>query len=83
METEDQTELQAYDRIWVGMQFTYRREALGLDAQTVAEQAGYSLTQYTLMEEGKRQIKANLLLLFGIASRLLRDSAGTGSQTLL
>ena len=44
------------DRIYVGFQFAARREQLGLDAETVAERAGYSLTQYKLMEEGKRNI---------------------------
>ena len=59
MRTENEIEQQtAFDRLYVGMQFTLRREALGLDAETVAEQAGYSITQYTLMEEGKRFISA-------------------------
>ncbi|MEJ7694020.1 helix-turn-helix transcriptional regulator [Daejeonella sp.] len=57
MGTENQIDWkEAYDRAFVGMQFTIRREELGLDAETVAEKAGYSITQYTLMEEGKRQI---------------------------
>ncbi len=57
MRTENQMDWQeAYDCIYMGMQFTKRREALGLDAETVAEQAGYSITQYKLMEEGKRLI---------------------------
>jgi transcriptional regulator with XRE-family HTH domain len=46
----------ASDRLYVGMQFALRRQELGLDAETVAEQAGFSITQYTLMEEGKRNI---------------------------
>lgn len=59
MRTENEIDQQtAYDRLYVGMQFALRREALGLDAETVAEQAGYSITQYTLMEEGKRRISA-------------------------
>lgn len=57
MRTEDQLDWrEAYDRIYMGIQFRYRREQLGLEAEIVAEEAGYSLTQYTLMEEGKRQI---------------------------
>ena len=59
MRTENEIDQQtAYDRLYVGIQFALRREALGLDAETVAEQAGYSITQYTLMEEGKRDITA-------------------------
>ncbi|SKB76550.1 helix-turn-helix domain-containing protein [Daejeonella lutea] len=60
MRTEDQTDLQeAYDRIYVGMQFKTRREDLGLDADTIAEEAGYSLVQYNQMEEGKREISVD------------------------
>lgn len=60
MGTEDQIDRrEAYDRIYLGMQFTKRREELGLDAETVAEEAGYSFFQYTLMEEGKRQISVD------------------------
>ena len=59
MGTENEIDQQtASDRLYVGMQFALRRQALGLDAETVAEQAGYSITQYTLMEEGKRNISA-------------------------
>jgi transcriptional regulator with XRE-family HTH domain len=57
MRTEDEIGQQAAsDRLYVGMQFALRRQELGLDAETVAEQAGYSITQYTLMEQGKRNI---------------------------
>lgn len=60
MSTEDQIDWrEAYDRVYLGMQFTERREELGLDAETVAEEAGYSIFQYTLMEEGKRQISVD------------------------
>lgn len=60
MRTENEIDQQtASDRLYVGMQFALRREALGLSAETVAEQAGYSITQYTLMEEGKRSISAS------------------------
>ncbi|MGB4398508.1 MAG: helix-turn-helix transcriptional regulator, partial [Daejeonella sp.] len=60
MRTENEIDQQtASDRLYVGMQFALRRESLGLSAETVAEQAGYSITQYTLMEEGKRSISAS------------------------
>ncbi len=56
MRTENEIDQQAFDRLYVGMQFAIRREELGLDAEIVADQAGYSITQYTLMEQGKRDI---------------------------